>query len=305
MVLPPSHLASRPGRLPPAELAWVAHVVGNGATVQKARAMGAATTDLWALDIRSRGGRHHRTVLRRFTSDRLSGDPWYRPEHEAAVLRMLERTPVLAPRLLGANLGPGADPPLLLTTRLGGRPPRRPGSLAVVVDELARELTVIHGLESPSLLELPAYEPYYPAAELSPPAWSSRPEIWQAAIDATKALPPSGRRFIHRDYHQANALFRRGQLTGVVDWLTACRGPVAIDLARMRANLATQFGPPWPERFLEAYRRLASWPIDDLRAWELIDCADIVPELRPPGTRADARRWDRLEGHVAAVAMSG
>jgi aminoglycoside phosphotransferase (APT) family kinase protein len=46
---------------------------------------------------------------------------------------------------------------------------------------------------------------------------------------------------IHRDYHQANVLFEDGRLIGVVDWTAACTGPVGIDLAQMRMNLAWEF----------------------------------------------------------------
>lgn len=37
--------------------------------------------------------------------------------------------------------------------------------------------------------------------------------------------------------HPGNVLWRRGRLTGVVDWQSACIGPPSIDIAHCRANL--------------------------------------------------------------------
>lgn len=36
--------------------------------------------------------------------------------------------------------------------------------------------------------------------------------------------------FIHRDYHPTNILWVDDKVSGVVDWVNACRGPAGIDI---------------------------------------------------------------------------
>ena len=53
---------------------------------------------------------------------------------------------------------------------------------------------------------------------------------------------------LHRDFHPGNVLWRRGRVSGVVDWQGACTGPAAADVAHCRVNLLT-FGTGTAERF--------------------------------------------------------
>jgi Phosphotransferase enzyme family len=79
-----------------------------------------------------------------------------------------------------------------------------------------------------------------------PPTWSQRrtPEQQRAALPAPMAgdyradttlvcavLDRASAGFVHRDYHPAQMLFEGSRVTGICDWLTACRGPHGIDLA--------------------------------------------------------------------------
>lgn len=95
--------------LPNAEtLAWLRDAVGDAAIAP----MGVGANRLYSVgDL----------VLRVFhDADRLASDPWYRPENEARVLRLLAETPVPAPELIAVRLD---DPePALLTTRVPGTP---------------------------------------------------------------------------------------------------------------------------------------------------------------------------------------
>src|SRR5258707_1164666 len=80
--------------------------------------------------------------------------------------------------------------------------------------------------------------------ELVPPAWSQKPAAWARAIEVLLAGPPPAPAvFIHRDYHPLNVLWQAGAISGVVDWINACRGPAGVDVAHCRTNLAQMYGP--------------------------------------------------------------
>ena len=84
--------------------------------------------------------------------------------------------------------------------------------------------------------------------------------------------------FVHRDYHPAQMLFEGSCVTGICDWLTACRGPHGIDLARMRLNLAEGWSVEMAEEFRTSYRALFGEERVD-PYWDLPDAADVLLDL--------------------------
>lgn len=73
--------------------------------------------------------------------------------------------------------------------------------------------------------------------------WSRRPELWKKAIQFLKEPEPLSKVcFIHRDFHTANVLWKKGEISGVVDWTNACRGPAWVDIGHCRINLVMLFG---------------------------------------------------------------
>ena len=81
-------------------------------------------------------------------------------------------------------------------------------------------------------------------------------------------------RFLHRDFHPGNLLWQDGQLSGIVDWASACRGPRGVDLAHTRCNLALVDGVEAAERFLleyvranPSYRHDPWWDAAELLTW--------------------------------------
>ena len=61
---------------------------------------------------------------------------------------------------------------------------------------------------------------------------------------------------LHRDFHPGNVLWRRGTVTGVVDWQGACTGPAVADVAHCRVNLLT-FGTAAIQRFTVLWQQAA------------------------------------------------
>ena len=90
--------------------------------------------------------------------------------------------------------------------------------------------------------------------------------------------------FIHRDYHPTNVLWRGTAVSGVVDWINACRGPAGVDVAHCRTNLEAMYGLETADQFLARYRDVADgfaydpyWDIDSL-----LDMCLEGPSYYPP-----------------------
>jgi hypothetical protein len=69
--------------------------------------------------------------------------------------------------------------------------------------------------------------------------------------------PPDGAVFLHRDYHPGNVLWRRGTVSGVVDWPGASIGPPSADVGHCRGNLFP-YGLAAVVRFTKAWENLTS-----------------------------------------------
>jgi Ser/Thr protein kinase RdoA (MazF antagonist) len=167
--------------------------------------------------------------------------------------------------------------------------------------QLAGALAAIHATDA-GLAALHAYAPYFDPrrdGERRPPAWSRDSAMWERAFALlTEPSPTSQRGFIHRDYHQGQTLWLRGRLSGVVDWTTGCQGPLGIDLARVRLNLAGDFGLDVAEGFLHAHTAVVG---DDLHEpyWDLLDVADLLLDMPTPQCKREAERYARLEAWAA------
>jgi aminoglycoside phosphotransferase (APT) family kinase protein len=119
------------------------------------------------------------------------------------------------------------------------------------------------------------YASWVDMANLAPPTWTARPRAWERAIAVVgRGGPQADPVFIHRDYHPTNVLWRDGAISGVVDWVNACRGPAAVDVAHCRTNLAVMYGIAAADRFLEHYREAAAgfvydayWDLHSLLEW--------------------------------------
>ncbi|HLS08499.1 aminoglycoside phosphotransferase family protein [Lentibacillus sp.] len=127
------------------------------------------------------------------------------------------------------------------------------------------------------------YYSYHDPDTFNVPDWSSVPRTWERALDLVKGPEPDMYEcFIHRDYHPANVLWREGSVSGVVDWVNACKGPREIDVGHCRVNLAMPYGYEMAEAFLRAYQQYADMCYN--RYWDimaLITFLDGPPEVYP------------------------
>jgi aminoglycoside phosphotransferase (APT) family kinase protein len=247
-------------------LEWVARAVAPGARVVGGRRLqGGITSSMHRLAVESRRGTRTQVVLRRWApggEDSLAdASHWF--EREGHLLRALESTDIPAPRLLAVDpTGVSAGVPALLMTRVPGRMDLTPRDTKPWVGEIARMAVRIHELD------LVADQESWQRREVPLPTWASRPADWRAAAAVLRGpVPAHDGRFMHGDYQHFNLLWRRGRLTGVVDWAGAGRGPADMDVGHCRLNLAVLYSAELAADFLAAYEAEAGRRVD--RYWDL------------------------------------
>lgn len=277
--------------------------MGHGARVDRIQSLPASGTTNEIVEVELADGSTRRLVLRRYhDAARLACDPWYVPAHEALALELLAGTPVPAPRLHAVDLeGRYGGAPALLESWMPGVPAWRPADLDAYIAAAAAVLEAIHAATVPPERGLPRYAPYHSRERLAPPRFSSRPELWNAAIATLENPWPAHRpTFIHRDYHPGNTLWDGSAVTGVVDWTTAAWGPAGVDLAHMRVNLAARFGRDAADRFGDAYVAAGGDATARHPYWDLLDAADLLPDIDAPEV-LDGGAFAMLEDYVATV----
>jgi len=243
-------LRARPPR--PA-LDWAAEALGGG-TVTAVRALRgglASAVHLLTVDQRVR------VVLRRYVRPEVNLEEPEIARWEARALRFVAAVELPTPTLLAVDAtGTAAGVPAVLMSRLPGRvewsPPHRDRWLL----RLAEQLPPIHAAPLPlpgagTRADGAGAEAGNGAASIRPfapyrqdryelPAWARWPAVWARAVDwFHRPTPPDAGPavFVHRDYHPGNVLWRRGRVTGVVDWASASIGPAVVDVGHCRGNL--------------------------------------------------------------------
>ena len=290
-------------RRPPAEtLEWARRTIGDRARILSVETLhGGISHANHAIDIVDDAGTVHSLVIRRWARpDWELTDPEYTPAQEVATYGLLAASAVPAPRLLAADAdGAHGDVPAILVTRLPGTPGGEWQDDPTFLAQLAAVLPVVHAVDpTAARATVPSYRPYYTAAGLRPPAWATKPVTWERAIEiSTGPEPDVAHRFIHRDYHPDNTVWHDGRLVGIVDWTSASWGPPSVDVAHMRANLATDLGVEAANSFLAGYLALdGSFEYDPF--WDLRAVVDFISDLDTE--THDVRPLEALVGRALA-----
>ena len=196
---------------------------------------------------------------------------------EIATLRAVRGAGLPAPEPIAADEeGREADGhPTILMTRLPGRLDLTPADPEGWLRQIASMAARIHDVQFPAaplLRRIDAANPVIPAS-------ATRPALWEAAFATLRQQAPEPKTcFIHRDFQHFNLLWRRGQLTGVVDWTGSCTGPADFDLGHCRLNLAVLFGADWAERLRLAYEAEAGRAVDPW--WDLYAVTEYSDDWR-------------------------
>lgn len=228
---------------------------------------GATSSDLYLLEYPD-----HREVLRVFRAERWETPADELSTRESRILDALRQTSLPVPRPIATLAGNG-----VLMSWLPGVVdlPRLPTGQWLAT--LAGTLAAIHssGAEVPYL-----YESWNQTAAEEPPDWWQDRTLWtniQSYVQATPNFTPV---FIHRDYHPVNVLWEGERISGVVDWINACMGPVGVDVAHCRLNLAIMYGQDTADAFLAAYMNAAPG-YRHHAYWDLDDALGALPDVKP------------------------
>jgi aminoglycoside phosphotransferase (APT) family kinase protein len=225
------------------------------------------------------GGHRDVLVLRQY--ERADSEAAALVRHEAATLRAVHDAGLPAPEPVAADADgrAGDGHPAILMTRLPGRLDLTPPDPEGWLRQIAAMAVRIHDVRAAA----PPFDGRTGAAAPAIPASAARPALWAAAFAILRQQAPEpDTRFIHGDYQHFNLLWRRGRLTGVVDWTYSCTGPADLDAGHCRLNLAVLFGADWAERLRLAYEAEAGRAIDPW--WDLyavISYSDDWPRFIP------------------------
>jgi aminoglycoside phosphotransferase (APT) family kinase protein len=220
---------------------------------------GGRSSAVHALTISDGDQHQHHVVLRRYVRPDVQAEEPDLAEREADALSVLETSAVAAPRLIAVDpVGDHAGVPAVLMTRLPGRIDWDPTDLDTFLRRLAEPLPLIHDVSVPSGVTIRPYRPYELGRQLGPPAWTRYPRAWAKAIELYEGPPPIvERRFIHRDYHPGNVLWRHWHASGIVDWQSVSLGSPEADVAHCRSNLVDHFSIAAADRFLAHWQALS------------------------------------------------
>lgn len=197
--------------------------------------------------------------------------------HERASLLALSRGDLTVPTFLAADaIAKECDAPTLLMSTLPGKVQLDRSVYEAGMPQLAETLYRIHQTTIPPDFRW-EYAPYAPIHEITVPNWTTNPDDWEKALHFVQNSTPSFTPvFIHRDYHPTNILWEDGKLSGVVDWINACRGPALVDVAHCRINFALLYGVETADSFLKAY--LNEHHMDYNPHWDILSVFDFVDE---------------------------
>ena len=237
-------------RRPPAStLRWVEQQLGQRITRVNAR-RGGSSSAIHALTVGE-----SRVILRRYVMTDVVDEEPDIIDQEVRALRVLERSAVVTPEpILRDDAGTHADVPALVMSCLPGRVNWAPSHLDMWLQQLAEALPPIHATPWHADDAIRAFR-LYPPDRWEPPPWLRDPSIWDRAVAAFHAPPTDNAKvFINRDYHPGNVLFRRGRVSGVVDWQAAAIGPPSVDVSHCRGNLIGRFGLEVADRFTKVWQ---------------------------------------------------
>jgi aminoglycoside phosphotransferase (APT) family kinase protein len=276
-----AHLLNHSSDPSPTTLRWVADSVGAGAAISAVSPLAGATSSvLHSIELIYQG---HivKTVLRQFVdAEWLAAEPDL-ARHEAESLKKAGSANVPTPALVAYDeKGDECGAPSTLVTLLPGAVDLKPADFDHWLHGMAEALVCVHRIEAE---DFPwEYFPYNDLEKLEVPGWSAFSEHWAKAIEIVLGPRPLAREcFIHRDYHPNNVLWQGPSVSGIVDWVNACRGAPGIDVGWCRQNLAQLYGVASADRFLEAYRAESGADFEYHPFWDLITLIEHLPG--PPG----------------------
>jgi aminoglycoside phosphotransferase (APT) family kinase protein len=275
-------LRSEPPRV---ALEWAGSVLDS--TVVSATALrGGISSAMHLLVVVDGADARTKVVLRRYVRPDLNVEEPELPAREALALEYVKDINIPTPELLGIDpKGSQAGVPAVLMSYLEGRVDWWPSDIHRWTSLLAEALAAIHEADLPASDSLPPLPPFSPYAQAcyEAPVWSSKPAVWERAFEVFHGPRPSGDHvFIQRDFHPGNVLWKKGAISGVVDWQAACAGPPSIDVGHCRVNLFG-YGLHVADQFKAMWERLTGITYEPwAEVVSIVGVLDVLRSARAP-----------------------
>lgn len=101
-----------------------------------------------------------------------------------------------------------------------------------------------------------------------------RTPLVERAVDALQGLLPKAakehRVVSHGDFHPGNMLWRKGEFSGLIDWLSCGMHYRTREVVYCRTELAILFGAREADRFLKVYESMAGTTLEHVPTWDLL-----------------------------------
>lgn len=263
-------------KLTPEIYAWLQKSLGGKSEIKDMAPLKGGTSSHLFEFTALHGERLEPFVLRLFTLEEwLLMEPDL-AKHEAASLSEAAKAKLKVPEIVAFDeTGAHCGLPAVLMTKIGGDVVLQPEDEKGWFEEMAQTLAQIHRHKAEDFQW--EYFAYSNALKMERPVWSEYADDWMRAFYIVAGVrPQTDYCFIHRDYHPANVLWEDGRVSGVVDWVNACRGPAGIDVGHCRVNLALLYGTSAADRFLAAYQQAAGGKFTYHPFWDLASLVDVV-----------------------------
>jgi hypothetical protein len=194
--------------------------------------------------------------------------------HEQRVLRTLDGLGGLAPVLLASDLDTQwSQHPTTLISWLDGEANITPNDPPEWARKLGRALALVHAQAGDRLAGLPSvFDRSGSSALLGGPLAAGVRSRWSHITGSPDTLT-------HADYWSGNVVWRDDELTGIVDWSGAVRGPRGYDVGWCRLDLVLLFDEPIADAFLAAYEAAVGQALDEVDlcdGWALARSHDMV-----------------------------
>lgn len=255
---------------------WIKKQLGETAEITSVKPLkGGTSSTLFELAVQENGNALS-YVLRFFhKADWLKKEPDL-AKHEADSLQFAEQAGFPVPHLIAYDeSGEESGMPAVLMTKVPGAVILQPANDEKWLEGLAAALAELHQTKAENFPY--NYFSYNNAFLLEKPKWSKRQNDWMRAFYIVAGSRPEAPEcFIHRDFHPANVLWENGEISAIVDWVNACRGPAGIDVGHCRVNLAQMYGISVANNFLAAYQRHAGSLFTYDPYWDLVSLTDTL-----------------------------
>jgi aminoglycoside phosphotransferase (APT) family kinase protein len=218
------------------------------------RLAGGQHADSWRVDTE---GPELSVVVRQFPP----GDPAAAQEQKA--LHALDGLDGLAPLALGGDPdGRRSGSPTSLISWLDGQADITPADPGRWARQLGHALATVHAAPGDRIAALPSVFDSGGSQEILAGPLAARVRSgWERVTAATEVLT-------HGDFWSGNVVWRDGDLTGIVDWPGAARGPRGYDVGWCRLDLVLLFDERLADVFLAAYEDAVGRPLGDPALWD-------------------------------------